>query len=104
MKLLHREDVLAGAIALAFRWKEFPQQILNFGGPQNLSRVDFAKELIECQILSDLQYRIEEPDEVFFNNRPRQINMSSPLLLKLLDRKPTTLAKAAQIEFNCIQK
>lgn len=99
--VIHREDVLAGAIALAFRWKEFPQQILNFGGPQNLSRVDYTNELMKCEVLKNLRYRIEEPDEVFFHSRPRQINMLSPLLPKLLDRKSITLAKAAQIEFNC---
>ena len=102
--VIYREDVLVGVIALAFRWDEFPQQIINFGGPQNLSRVDYVNELSNCNILNDLRYRIEEPAEAFFYSRPSQINMMSPLLSNLLDRKPTTLANAARIEFNQIQK
>lgn len=102
--VIYREDVLEGAMALAFRWKEFPQQVLNFGGPQNISRVEYAKELIDSKILTELRYRIEEPDEGFFNSRPRQINMKSPFLHKLLNRKPRTLRQAAQIEFNDLYK
>lgn len=97
--VVHREDVVAGAIALAQRWGEFPQQYINFGGPMVLSRADFAKNLQEVA-LPTLLFRITEPEFGFFNNRPRVIQMASPILPLLLRRPAHTLNDAARIEFD----
>lgn len=96
--IVHRGDVVDGALALAQRWNEFPQRIINFGGPDILSRVDFA-ECLKKSYLSELRYRITEPDEEFFRNRPRTIAMKSVVLPQLLGRSTRSLVDAAKLEF-----
>jgi dTDP-4-dehydrorhamnose reductase len=96
--IVHRNDVVEGALALAQRWDEFPQQVINFGGPEVLSRIDFA-ECLQRNALLSLRFRVTEPGDEFFKNRPRVIAMSSAILPKLLGRPTRTLAEAARIEF-----
>ena len=55
--IVHRDDVVDGALALAQRWDEFPQQVINFGGPEVLSRIDFA-ECLKRVALPNLRYRV----------------------------------------------
>jgi len=96
--IVHRDDVVDGALALAHRWDEFPQQVINFGGPEVLSRIDFA-ECLKHNALPDLRFRVTEPGDEFFKNRPRVIAMSSEILPVLLGRPSRTLAEAVRIEF-----
>lgn len=96
--IVHREDVVEGALALALRWNEFPQQVINFGGPELLSRIDFA-ECVKRVALPNLKYRVTEPGDEFFKNRPRIIAMSSNVLPDLLGRPSRRLLEAAQFEF-----
>jgi len=96
--IIHRDDVVDGAISLAQRWDEFPQSIINFGGPEVLARTEFAK-IMKDTVLPNLRYRVTEPDEVFFKNRPRLIRMRSTILESLLERPAHTLSEAAKIEF-----
>lgn len=96
--IVHRNDVVEGALALAQRWDEFPQQVINFGGPEVLSRIDFA-EYLQDIALPSFRFRVTEPGDEFFKNRPRVIAMSSAILPKLLGRPSRTLAEAARIEF-----
>lgn len=100
--IIHRADVVDGVLALARRWEEFPHAIINFGGPEVLSRIDFA-ECLKHTCLPNLQYRVTTPGGEFFKNRPRVIAMSSNILPNLLERPCRTLSQAAQIEFsaNC---
>lgn len=97
--VIHRDDVIDGALALAQRWSEFPQQIINFGGPQVLARTEFAQAL-QASVLQDLRFHVTEPEADFFKNRPRVIRMVSPILGALLGRSAHTLREAAMIEFN----
>ena len=85
-------------MALAARWDEFPEQVINFGGPQVLSRIDFAECLREAH-LHELRFKVMEPDADFFKNRPRVIAMTSPIFARLLGRSPRTLHEAACLEF-----
>jgi dTDP-4-dehydrorhamnose reductase len=96
--IVHRGDVVEGALALAERWDEFPQQIINFGGSAILSRVEFA-ECMQKHALPSLKFRVTEPGDAFFKNRPRTIAMKSTILPGLLGRPVHTLAEAVQIEF-----
>jgi nucleoside-diphosphate-sugar epimerase len=96
--IVHRDDVVEGALALAERWDEFPQPVINFGGPEVLSRIDFA-ECLKSAALPTLKYRVTEPGDDFFENRPRVIAMSSNVLPELLGRSSHRLLEAAQIEF-----
>lgn len=96
--IVHRDDVVEGALALAARWDEVPEQIINFGGPQVLSRIEFAECLRDIHLHS-LRFKVTEPDADFFKNRPRVIAMTSPIFSRLLGRKPRTLREAARLEF-----
>jgi dTDP-4-dehydrorhamnose reductase len=95
--VIHRDDVVEGALALALRWEEFPQQVINFGGPEILARTGFA-ETMQQTVLPLLRFRVTEPSSEFFENRPRYIAMLSPTLPKLLGRPSHTLLEAASIE------
>lgn len=99
--IIHRDDVVRGALELARRWHEFPVQVMNFGGPAVLSRVDFA-EILRDSCLPELRFKVTEPAVEFFANRPRVIAMRSPLLAELLGRPPLTLREAALKEVSSI--
>jgi len=96
--IVHRDDVVEGALALAQRWDDFPQHVINFGGPEVLSRIDFA-ECLKCNAFPNLRYRVTQPGDEFFKNRPRAIAMSSKILPKLLGRPSRTLKEAVRMEF-----
>jgi len=96
--IVHRDDVVEGALALAVRWDDVPEQVINFGGPQVLSRIEFAECLRETH-LHDLRFKVTEPGADFFKNRPRVIAMKSPVLSRLLGRPPRSLSEAALLEF-----
>jgi dTDP-4-dehydrorhamnose reductase len=95
--IVHRGDVVKGALALAACWDDVPEQVINFGGPQVLSRIEFAECLRETH-LHDLRFKVTEPGADFFN-RPRVIAMTSPVLSRLLGRPPRSLREAARLEF-----
>jgi dTDP-4-dehydrorhamnose reductase len=96
--IVYRDDVVNGALALVEKWDETPEQFINFGGPQILSRVDFTKCLSRAY-LDCIRYKVTDPNDDFFKNRPRVIAMTSPIFPKLLGRKPHTLCEAVNLEF-----
>jgi nucleoside-diphosphate-sugar epimerase len=96
--VVYRDDVIDGALALAERWHNFPEQVINFGGPAVISRVEFA-ECLQKSCLPQLRFTVSEPDSEFFTNRPRIISMKSPIFARLLGREPYSLCQAAQREF-----
>ena len=96
--IVHLDDVVDGIFALSASWDDVPAHVLNFGGPQIVSRVELA-ECIRESHLRDLRFTVTEPHPGFFRNRPRVIAMKSPLFAKLLGRPPRTLREAAHLEF-----
>lgn len=96
--IVHRDDVVEGALALAAHWEEVPEQVINFGGPQVLSRIEFAECLRDAH-LHGLRFKVTEPGADFFKNRPRIIAMTSPIFSRLLGRQPRSLREAARLEF-----
>lgn len=96
--VVHRDDVVKGALSLAMCWGEFPQSVINFGGPNVISRIEFAQAMKET-VLPKLHFRKIEPQKEFFINRPSIIKMKSPLLESLLGRPACSLRQAAQLEF-----
>ncbi len=99
--IVHREDVISGALLLAQRWSDISEQVINFGGPQILSRIDFA-ECLRSSYLSHLRFKISEPGLDFFKNRPRTISMNSPILEKLLGRPARSLCDAVRLEIKSL--
>jgi dTDP-4-dehydrorhamnose reductase len=96
--IVHRDDVVEGVLALAIQWNVVTEHVINFGGPQVLSRRDFA-ETLRSVIFHDLRFKITEPGIDFFKNRPRVITMTSPVFARLLRRPIHTLSVAARMEF-----
>ena len=99
--IVHRNDVIKGVLAIAERWDEIPEQIINFGGPKILSRVNIAEYLREI-VFTNVQLNVVEPDIDFFKSRPRVIAMSSPIFCRILGRSPKTFYEATKLEFNIL--
>ena len=97
--IIYREDVVDGVFALVAKWDEIPENVINFGGPQLLSRIDFAK-CLQRNVVPELKFKITEPSDDFFRNRPRVIAMRSELLQHLLGRSTCMLDKAVRLEFS----
>lgn len=98
--VIYLNDLCDAVINLGLNWSNFPQSSINLGGPQLISRLDFTRAF-KSILLKDLKYSVIEPDAVFFKNRPRVINMKSPLLKKILGRDPLNLEQSIKTEFNC---
>jgi nucleoside-diphosphate-sugar epimerase len=96
--VIHRDDVVDGLLGLARCWDEFPQAAINFGGPEIISRLEFAQTLKD-HAFRDLLYEAATPPPKFFDSRPRSIAMRSPLLTGLLGRMQRSIAQAAILEF-----
>lgn len=95
--IVHREDVVEGALALAAGWDDVPETVVNFAGPEVLSRLDFA-DILRQEALPDLKTKRIEPADDFFAKRPRVIAMTSTILGRLLGRRVRPLREAARIE------
>jgi nucleoside-diphosphate-sugar epimerase len=98
--VVYRADVVAGALGLAAQWDDVGEQNINFGGPEILSRVQFA-EYVRGAGLSDLCFEVVHPEPAFFQHRPRSIAMRSQILSRLLGRSPLSIDQAARIELAC---
>lgn len=96
--VVHLDDVVGSALALAINWERYSQNTINVGGPKLLSRREFS-DVIRSIAAHGLRYRVVAPDAEFFSTRPRFINMVSPVLTSLLAREPHSLFDAAKIEF-----
>jgi nucleoside-diphosphate-sugar epimerase len=98
--VIHRDDVVAGALALATPegWACAAQPVINFGGPATISRATYAQTL-RNRVWPALRYDVVTPEPSFFINRPRRIAMQSPLLARLLGQAPRTLFEAISLEF-----
>jgi dTDP-4-dehydrorhamnose reductase len=97
--VVHRADIVEGVLELAARWEDFTEPIINFGGPDVISRVEFT-QCLQKIFYHELSVSIVEPDDTFFSSRPRVIAMKSPVFCRILRRSPRTLVDAAQMEFN----
>jgi nucleoside-diphosphate-sugar epimerase len=96
--VIHRDDVVAGAIALARDFAAVPSGIVNFGGPSVVDRPEFAA-ILQTRALAGLRWTAADPPSDFFTKRARAICMTSPLLPVLLGRQPATLRQAVDVEF-----
>lgn len=95
--VIHRDDVVTGALALAREWETMPQAVINFGGKQVMSRLEFA-QILKDGMLPNLRFAAVEPPSGFFANRPRVVAMHSPILPQLLARPQRSLQEAAILE------
>ena len=96
---IYLDDVVEAVISLSQKWDNFPYPVINLGGPQMISRIDFA-EIIKMYALPRLKFEQTLPAEDFFLKRPKIINMESPYLNQLLSRPANLINEAVRIEFS----
>jgi nucleoside-diphosphate-sugar epimerase len=96
--VVYLNDVVDAVLAIAADWSRVASPVVNLGGPQLISRKAMVAG-IKAKAIPSLGYRIVEPSEEFFQNRPTTINMVSPLLAPLLGRKASSLESAITQEF-----
>ena len=96
--VVHLEDVVDAILGIGSRWNSFAARIINLGGPQLLSLIDYA-EILRDVALPNLRFSVTEPAEAFFTGRPRAIDMRSPIFEGILGRPARTLKDAAILEF-----
>ncbi len=92
-KVVYIEDVLEAIENILAKWDDFENQKFNICGEEDISRKDIA-DFYNKATANKLEYKILEPDDSFWEARPRDINITSIYLEKLLDRKPTKIKNA----------
>ena len=96
--IVHRDDTVDAIISLYKNWDVCEEGVINCGGPETLSRVEFAETLSEL-VVQDLITKVTTPDAKFYEDRPAIIAMRSPLLEKVLGRPVRSLRDAITMEF-----
>jgi len=92
-KVVYIEDLLDAIENVFNRWEEFTNQNFNICGEADISRKDIADFYNEI-IGNKLQYETITPNNEFWKARPKDINIESLYLEKLLNRKPMEIKKA----------
>lgn len=92
-KVVYIEDVLEAIENILAKWDDFENQKFNICGEEDISRKDIA-DFYNKATANKLEYKILEPDDSFWEARPRDINITSIYLEKLLGRKPTKIQYA----------
>ena len=96
--IVHRDDTVDAIIALFNNWDVCEEGVINCGGPETLSRVEFAEILSEL-VVQDLITKVTTPDAKFYEDRPAIVAMRSPLLEKVLGRPARSMRDAITMEF-----
>lgn len=92
-KVVFIDDVLEAIENILVKWDSFENQKFNICGDEDISRKDIA-DFYNEEVGNKLKYTILEPNEKFWEARPKDINMTSLYLSTLLDRKPTKIRNA----------
>lgn len=97
--IVYIEDVVKGIIIINNNWEFIDEQIINFGGPECLSRLELV-ELFSNTVMPNLKYKVQSPKTDFFIDRPQYINMNSTIFSNILNNKRTRISDAINREFN----
>ena len=92
-KVVFIDDVLESIENIIKLWDKFENQKFNICGESDVSRKDIADFFNKINN-GKLRYKLLEPDESFWKARPKDINITSLYLEKLLGRKPTAIQDA----------
>lgn len=93
------DDVIELIFSLVNDW--VPERVINCGGPETISRIEFANILKE-EIVNNLEFEILTPESEFYMDRPKIVSMKSPIMERILGRKQTTLREGIRKEFGII--
>ncbi len=92
-KVVFIDDVLESIENILLKWNEFENQKFNICGDEEISRKDIA-DFYNEEVDNKLKYTIIEPNGKFWEVRPKDININSIYLEKLLGRKPMKIKDA----------
>jgi dTDP-4-dehydrorhamnose reductase len=92
-KVVYIDDVLESIENILIKWNEYTNQIFNICGTEDISRKDMANDFNEA-IGNKLKYKLLEPNNDFWNARPKDINIFSLYMEKLIGRKPILITDA----------
>ena len=96
--VVHRDDTVDAIIALYNNWDVCQESVINCGGPETLSRVEFAN-ILKDTVLKDLKIKVVTPKEKFYQDRPAIVSMRSNLLDEVLGRPARSIKDAITLEF-----
>ena len=96
--VVHRDDTVDAIIALYNNWDVCEESVINCGGPETLSRVEFSK-ILKDTVLKDLKTKMVTPNEKFYNDRPAIVSMRSNHLEEVLGRPARSIQDAVTLEF-----
>ena len=96
--VVHRDYTVDAIIALYNNWDVCEESVINCGGPETLSRVEFAN-ILKDTVLKDLKIKVVTPKEKFYQDRPAIVSMRSNLLEEVLGRPARSIQDAITLEF-----
>ena len=96
--VVHRDDTVDAIIALYNNWDVCEESVINCGGPETLSRVEFAK-ILKDSVYPDLKMKMVTPNEKFYNDRQAIVSMRSNHLEEVLGRPARSIQDAVTLEF-----
>ena len=96
--VVHRDDTVDAIIALYNNWDVCEESVINCGGPETLSRVEFAK-ILKDSVYPDLKMKMVTPNEKFYNDRPAIVSMRSNHLEEVFGRPARSIQDAVTSEF-----
>ena len=96
--VVHRDDTVDAIISLHNNWEVCEESVINCGGPETLSRVQFA-DILKKSVFPKLKTKVTTPDDKFYNDRPAIVSMRSNVLEKVLGRPARSIEDAATLEF-----
>jgi dTDP-4-dehydrorhamnose reductase len=96
--VVHRDDTVDAIISLFNNWDVCKENVINCGGPETLSRVQFA-DILKKSVFTKLKTEVTTPGDKFYNDRPAIVSMRSNLLEKVLGRPARSIEDAATLEF-----
>ena len=96
--VVHRDDTVDAIISLYKDWDVCKESAINRGGPETLSRVEFAN-ILKDTVLKDLKTKMVTPNEKFYNDRPAIVSMRSNHLEEVLGRPARSIQDAVTLEF-----
>lgn len=92
-KVVYIEDLLDAIENILLQWDHFSSSKFNICGGEAISRKDIALYYSQ-ENQGKLKYTLITPEENFWKARPKDINISSLYLEKLLGRKPIKIQDA----------
>jgi dTDP-4-dehydrorhamnose reductase len=89
-------DVLDGLLTLILNWDTHPSRVINFSGPNLVSRGELTQEF-KHNVLPDLRFEIVEAPSNFWDSRPKCIQMTSDRFESLLGRPAVNISELFKV-------